>query len=109
MSEAFRKDFHTKAGEKMVLTPSPDYLSSTTFTNTTQTPDSSKSTLDKTKESITGGADKIARGAQPDSSKSSTQEVHDKFGRSKDETVHGGSKEGFMDKTKHAFGMDRHT
>jgi hypothetical protein len=27
----------------------------------------------------------------------------------KDETVHGGSKEGFMDKTKHAFGMDRHT
>ncbi|KAH7393951.1 heat shock protein 9/12-domain-containing protein [Phaeosphaeria sp. MPI-PUGE-AT-0046c] len=89
MSEAFRKDFHTKAGEKM-------------------TPDSSKSTLDKTKESLTGGADKIARGAQPDSSKSHTQEAHDKFGRSKDEAVHGGSKEGFMDKTKHAFGLDKH-
>lgn len=46
MSEAARKDFHTKAGEKL-------------------TPDASKSTLDKTKESITGAADKGAREAQP--------------------------------------------
>lgn len=46
MSEAARKDFHTKASEKL-------------------TPDSSKSTLDKTKESITGAADKTAREAQP--------------------------------------------
>jgi hypothetical protein len=46
MSEAARKDFHTKAAEKM-------------------TPDSSKSTLDKTKESITGAVDKTAREAQP--------------------------------------------
>ncbi|KAH5409737.1 hypothetical protein HBI32_138780 [Parastagonospora nodorum] len=90
MSEAFRKDFHTKAGEKM-------------------TPDSSKSSFQKAKEGVTGGADKIARGAQPDHSKSTTQEVSDKFGRSKDETVHGGSKEDFMDKTKHALGMDKTT
>ncbi|KAF2025523.1 hypothetical protein EK21DRAFT_76193 [Setomelanomma holmii] len=89
MSDAFRKDFHTKAGEKM-------------------TPDSSKSTLDKAKEGITGSADKVARGAQPDSSKTNTQSIGDKFGRSKDEAVHGGSKEGFLDKTKHAFGMDKH-
>lgn len=46
MSEAARKDFHTKASEKL-------------------TPDASKSTLDKTKESITGAADKTAREAQP--------------------------------------------
>ena len=57
---------------------------------------------------ITGGADKVVRGAQPDGSKTNTQSASDKFGRSKDETVHGGSKEGFMDKTKHAFGMDKH-
>jgi hypothetical protein len=108
MSEAFRKDFHTKAGEKMVRLSSFDFHTHLILTHHSQTPDSSKSTLDKTKESITGGADKIARGAQPDSSKSNTQEVHDKFGRSKDEAVHGGSKEGFMDKTKHAFGLDKH-
>ena len=89
MSDAFRKDFSTKAEEKM-------------------TPDSSKSTLDKTKEGLTGAGDKVARGAQPDHNKSTTQEVSDKFGRSKDENVHGGSHESFMDKTKHALGMDKH-
>lgn len=45
MSDAFRKDFSTKAEEKM-------------------TPDSSKSTLDKTKESLTGAGDTMAREAQ---------------------------------------------
>ncbi|CAO2656297.1 Nn.00g051000.m01.CDS01 [Neocucurbitaria sp. VM-36] len=89
MSDAFRKDFSTKAEEKM-------------------TPDSSKSTLDKTKESLTGAGDKAARGAQPDSNKSTTQSVGDKFGRSKDEEVHGGSGGSLMDKTKNLFSSDKH-
>jgi hypothetical protein len=63
MSEALRKDFHTKAGEKMVcllFSPLEAHLA-----NTIKTPDSSKSTLDKTKESLTGTGDKIARESQP--------------------------------------------
>ncbi|KAF1843854.1 uncharacterized protein K460DRAFT_408175 [Cucurbitaria berberidis CBS 394.84] len=90
MSDALRKDFHTKAGEKI-------------------TPDSSKSTLDKAKESITGAGDKAARGAQPDSEKSTSQSVSDKFGRSKDREVHGSSSGSVVDKTKSAFGLgDKH-
>ncbi|KAJ4365677.1 hypothetical protein N0V83_008297 [Neocucurbitaria cava] len=82
MSDAFRKDFSTKAEEKA-------------------TPDSSKSTLDKTKESITGAGDKAARGAQPDHDKSTTQSVGDKVGRSKDENVHGGSGGSVVDSTSY--------
>lgn len=109
MSDAFRKDFSTKASEKMQ-------------------PDSSKSTLEKTKETITGAGDKAARGAEPgtpsstnsplpsttiltvlpDSEKSTTQSIGDKFGRSKDNEVHGGSSESVLDKAKGAIGMDRH-
>lgn len=66
MSEAARKDFHTKAGEKLVR-PSPPPLCISPLTKP-QTPDASKSTLDKTKESITGAADKTAREAQPGTS-----------------------------------------
>ncbi|KAL1650112.1 hypothetical protein SLS61_006034 [Didymella pomorum] len=89
MSEAARKDFHTKAAEKM-------------------TPDSSKSTLDKTKESITGAVDKTAREAQPDSSKTTTQSLGDKMGRSKDNNVHGSTHESVGDKVKGALGMGKH-
>jgi hypothetical protein len=64
MSDAFRKDFHTKVGEKMVYPYSPFCVHSS-GTNIFQTPDSSKSTLTKAKESLTGSADKVARGAQP--------------------------------------------
>ncbi|KAF2130107.1 hypothetical protein P153DRAFT_366578 [Dothidotthia symphoricarpi CBS 119687] len=88
MSDALRKDFSTKAGEKMQ-------------------PDSSKSTLEKTKETVTGAGDKAARGAQPDSDKSTSQSIGDKVGRSKDEEVHGGSGESVMDKAKGALGMDK--
>ncbi|OAL46032.1 hypothetical protein IQ07DRAFT_683457 [Pyrenochaeta sp. DS3sAY3a] len=90
MSDALRKDFHTKAEEKM-------------------TPDSSKSTLDKTTEAITGAGDKAAREAQPDHDKSATQSIGDKFGRSKDENVHGSSGGSVLDKTKNALGLgDKH-
>ncbi|CAN9104685.1 unnamed protein product [Alternaria alternata] len=61
MTDAFRKDTHTKLGEKMQ-------------------PQSSKSTGTKIKESITGTGDKIAREAQPDSSKTNTvQSTMDKI------------------------------
>ncbi|KAF1946618.1 hypothetical protein EJ02DRAFT_366698, partial [Clathrospora elynae] len=86
MSDAFRKDFHTKAGEKLQ-------------------PDSSKSTLTKAKESITGGADKVAREVQPDHTKTNTQSVSDKFGRSKDNNVHGSTGDSIVDKTKGALGL----
>ncbi|KAF1984068.1 hypothetical protein K402DRAFT_423147 [Aulographum hederae CBS 113979] len=88
MSDFGRKDFSTKAEEKM-------------------TPNSSKSTTDKITEGLTDTGDKMARAA-PDGSKSDSQSFADKMGRSKDEHVHGGTHESIMDKTKHALGMDKH-
>jgi hypothetical protein len=55
------------------------------------TPDSSKSTQQKVKETFTDTTDRVARGVQPDDSKSGTQEAFDKTQRSHDNTVHGGS------------------
>jgi hypothetical protein len=69
------------------------------------TPDSSKSTTEKMKETFTGAGDKVARGAVPDSEKSTGQSVSDKFGRSKDDTVHGGTGESILDKTKNTLGL----
>ncbi|RMZ70174.1 chaperone heat shock Hsp12 [Pyrenophora seminiperda CCB06] len=90
MSDAFRKDTHTKIGEAMQ-------------------PQSTKSTGTKIKESLTGTGDKVAREAQPDSSKTNTQSTMDKFGRSKDRNVHGSTGESIVDKTKDALGMGHHT
>ncbi|PNS21246.1 hypothetical protein CAC42_1025 [Sphaceloma murrayae] len=83
MSEAGRKDFSDKVGEKM-------------------TPDSSKSTTDKIKEGVTDTTDKAARGVQPDSSKSNTQETADKLGRSKDSNT---DNKPMGDKIKDAVGL----
>lgn len=55
------------------------------------TPDSSKSTMDKTKEAVTDTTDRVTRGAQTDSSKSGTQEAFDKTQRSHDNQAHGGA------------------
>ena len=73
MSDAGRKDFTTKAKEEI-------------------TPDSSKSTWDKTKEGVTDTIDKVRGEAQPDSDKGVTQSVFDKGKREKDGT--------FLDKAK---------
>lgn len=81
-----------------MLNPS-SHNKNTKLTCSFQTPDSSKSTLEKTKETFTGAGDKAARGAQPDHDKSTTQSVGDKFGRSKDENVHGGSGGSVVDST----------
>ncbi|KAF2252633.1 putative chaperone/heat shock protein Hsp12 [Trematosphaeria pertusa] len=90
MSDAGRKDFSTKAKEEM-------------------TPDSSKSTQQKMKEAFTDTGDKVARGAQPDSDKSTGQSLTDKMGRSKDREVHGSTGGSIIDKTKNALGMgDKH-
>ena len=45
-------------------------------------------------------------GMQSDSSKSTTQEMADKTGRSKDEEVHGGSGQSILDSAKNALGMN---
>ncbi|KAI9822148.1 MAG: hypothetical protein M1832_003151 [Thelocarpon impressellum] len=88
MSDLGRKDFSTKAKEEI-------------------TPDSSKSTLQKTKESITDTADRAARGGQPDSSKSTGQSVFDKSQRTSDRQAHGGTGESILDKAKNAVGIHK--
>ena len=67
MSDAGRKDFSTKAKEGI-------------------TPDSSKSTIDKAKESVTDTMDRVAGEKQPDSQKSTSQSAFDKGKREKDGT-----------------------
>lgn len=67
MSDSARKDFSTKAKEEL-------------------TPDSSKSTLDKTRESVTDTVDRVAGESQSDSQKSTTQSAFDKGKREKDGT-----------------------
>lgn len=62
------------------------------FSREEMTPDSSKSTMDRTKESVTNTADKAAAGVQPDGNKSTTQEAFDKGRREHDaSTGHGGN------------------
>jgi Heat shock protein 9/12 len=65
MSDQGRKDFTTKMKEKI-------------------TPDSSKSTYDKTKEDTTDLADKAQAEFQSDSSKGTTQAAFDKGKREKE-------------------------
>jgi len=67
MSDSGRKDWSTKAKEEI-------------------TPDSSKSTLDKTKENVTDGMDRVAGETQSDSSKGAGQAAFDKGKREKDGT-----------------------
>lgn len=90
MSDTGRKDFSTKAKEAI-------------------TPDSTKSTGERVKESVTDTADRGARGVQSDSSKSTTQEIHDKTQRSHDREVHGGTGETIVDKVKGALGVGHHS
>jgi hypothetical protein len=55
------------------------------------TPDSTKSTQDKVKETVTDTTDRVARGFQSDDSKGAGQETFDKTQRSHDNTAHGGA------------------
>jgi len=58
-------------------------------------------------EGFTDTTDKVAREAQSDSSKSTTQSIGDKLSREKDDKVHGGTGDSVLDKTKHALGIDK--
>ncbi|KAL4868586.1 hypothetical protein BDV12DRAFT_197109 [Aspergillus spectabilis] len=89
MSDFGRKDFSTKAQEKI-------------------TPDSTKSTQDKIKESFTDTTDRAARGAQPDDQKSTGQQIFDKGQRTHDREAHGGSGQTVGDKIKNAVGLGDH-
>jgi len=81
MADSGRKDWTTKAKEEI-------------------TPDSSKSTLDKTKENVTDGVDRVHGEAQSDSSKGVGQAAFDKGKREKD-----GS---FLDNVKDTLGLHKH-
>ncbi|KAJ5631031.1 heat shock protein hsp9 [Penicillium longicatenatum] len=87
MSDTGRKDFTTKAKEEI-------------------TPDSTKSTQDKVKETVTDTGDRVARGLQPDDNKSGGQEAFDKTQRAHDDG-NGGATSSIGDKVKNALGMDK--
>ncbi|KAJ5606424.1 hypothetical protein N7510_009205 [Penicillium lagena] len=88
MSDAGRKDFSTKAKEEI-------------------TPDSTKSTQDKVKETFTDTTDRLTRGAQTDKSKGGAQETFDKTQRASDNEAHGGATGSIGDKVKNALGMEK--
>ncbi|KAL4934021.1 heat shock 9/12 family protein [Aspergillus undulatus] len=85
MSDSGRKDWSTKAKEEM-------------------TPDSTKSTQDKVKETVTDTGDRISRGVQPDDQKSTGQQAFDKTQRSHD-NHQGGATETIGQKVKNAVGL----
>ncbi|KAJ5232077.1 hypothetical protein N7468_005033 [Penicillium chermesinum] len=87
MSDSARKDFSTKAKEEI-------------------TPDSTKSTQDKVKETVTDTGDRIARGVQPDDNKGGAQQAFDKTQRASDNEAHGGASNSIGDKVKNALGMN---
>ncbi|KAJ5637921.1 heat shock protein 9/12-domain-containing protein [Penicillium lividum] len=87
MSDTGRKDFSTKAKEEI-------------------TPDSTKSTQDKLKETVTDAGDRVTRGLQSDDSKGGTQEAFDKTQRAHDNN-NGGATSSVADKVKNALGMEK--
>ncbi|KAJ5884250.1 chaperone/heat shock protein Hsp12 [Penicillium tannophilum] len=87
MSDTGRKDFSTKAKEEM-------------------TPDSTKSTTDKVKETVTDTGDRATRGLQSDDSKGGTQEAFDKTQRAHDDN-NGGATSSIGDKVKDTLGMNK--
>ncbi|OJJ02553.1 hypothetical protein ASPVEDRAFT_42050 [Aspergillus versicolor CBS 583.65] len=86
MSDTGRKDFTTKAQEKL-------------------TPDATKSTQDKVKETVTDTTDRFTRGAQSDEDKGAAQKFFDKGQRAHDNEAHGGATETIGDKVKNAVGL----
>jgi hypothetical protein len=54
------------------------------------TPDSSKSTQERMKETVSDTTDRVTRGLQPDDQKSGTQSAFDKTQRTHDNEAHGG-------------------
>ena len=69
------------------------------------TPDSSKSTVDKITESVTGAGDKVAREAQPSDTKSTTQKITDSAGHQKDSNK--ADPNSLLNKAKDAVGLNK--
>ncbi|EAW07108.1 heat shock 9/12 family protein [Aspergillus clavatus NRRL 1] len=88
MSDTGRKDFTTKAQEKM-------------------TPNSQKSTMDKMKETVTDASDRMGSGMQSDNQKSYTQQAFDSM-RGQTDRAQGGSGETIAQKAKNAMGLGDH-
>jgi len=95
MSDPGRKDFLTRAKEEV-------------------TPDSSKSTTERVKETVTDTKDRIARGLKPDERKGPGQEVFDKTQRVHESEplesttgTAGDTAKGIGDKVKGALGLDK--
>ncbi|KAL4920314.1 heat shock protein 9/12-domain-containing protein [Aspergillus aurantiobrunneus] len=86
MSDTGRKDFTNKAQESL-------------------TPDATKSTQDKVKETFTDTTDRISRGLQPDDQKGHAQQAFDKGQRAHDNETHGGATETIGQKVKNAVGL----
>ncbi|KAL4766092.1 heat shock 9/12 family protein [Aspergillus foveolatus] len=89
MSDFGRKDFSTKAKEEI-------------------TPDASKSTQERVKETVTDTTDRISRGVQPEDQKSTTQQAFDKSQRVSDREGHGSTPQSIGDKVKNAVGLGDH-
>uniref|UniRef100_A0A093V2E5 12 kDa heat shock protein n=1 Tax=Talaromyces marneffei PM1 TaxID=1077442 RepID=A0A093V2E5_TALMA len=97
MSDTGRKDFSTSMLFQRHSNKAKEEL----------TPDFAKSTQQKVKETVTDTADRFARGAQPDESKSGVQETFDKAQRSYDNVVNGGASNTIGDKIKDTFGWNK--
>ncbi|KAK5699790.1 hypothetical protein LTR97_005921 [Elasticomyces elasticus] len=91
MSDLGRKDFSTKASEKM-------------------TPDSSKSTVDKVTESITNTGDSVSRNTVPGEQKSTSQKAADAVSNTKHNAQHDAKTDdkSMVDKAKDAVGLNKH-
>jgi hypothetical protein len=89
MSDTGRKDFSTKAQEKV-------------------TPESQKSTMDKMKETFTDATDRLTGSAQGDKQKSYSQQAYDSARGETDNQTHGSSTETMGQKAKNAMGLGDH-
>ncbi len=77
MADTGRKDFTEQASNPRLLELMKETDKFYEQARDAITPDSQKSTLDKTKDTVTNKADDIARGVQPEGQKSTTQKVGD--------------------------------
>ncbi|KAH8430688.1 heat shock 9/12 family protein [Aspergillus melleus] len=86
MSDTGRKDFSTKAQEKL-------------------TPESQKSTADKISETFTDTSDRIFGAGQPNQDKSTTQRAFDSVRGESDNQAHGSSSQTVGQKVKDTLGL----
>ncbi|RMJ26716.1 Heat shock protein [Aspergillus sp. HF37] len=86
MSDPGRKNISTKAEDEL-------------------TPESTKPTQERFKESVTDTVDRVFRGGQPDENKSATQGAWDKGQRVDDDNARGGGTTSISDEVKTVLGV----